>query len=180
MLFEPVVESCKGSAPKAHAPAFRLEPAEQGWKIFDGEKAALHVTTTMADIWSFSPFEPDEMANKTRTSRVIDVHTVHNTFVNLGFQGWPASAGGQSWMNWDWRKSSGSELEALASLEGPDGEWGHWLFNVRYDETWGRYRYTWDVEVRTVGREGMELFNMMLAGALANVPGGRRLGPRLP
>ena len=51
---------------------------------FDGQKAASHAMPTAMDIWSFSPFEPDEMANKTRKSRVLDVHTVHNTWIGSG------------------------------------------------------------------------------------------------
>ena len=89
MLFEQIIENCKGLAPKPHRPAFRIEPTEPGWTIFDGQKALAHAMPTAMDIWSFSPFEPDERANKTRTSRVQDVHTVHNTWVNFAVFGWP-------------------------------------------------------------------------------------------
>ena len=30
----------------------------------------------------------------------------------------------------------------MVTLDAPNGEWGKWLFKLRYDEAWGRYRYT--------------------------------------
>ena len=41
---------------------------------------------TNLDIWAFSPFEPDEMANPEPPGKVVDLHTVHNTFLNFGMQ----------------------------------------------------------------------------------------------
>jgi len=108
---------------------------------------------------------------------VLDVHTVHNTWVNLGGQGWPQkwlaamAAGG---FKWEWPKQSGSQLEGVATLSGPDGEQGRWTMRVVYDESWGRYRYTWEIEARRLEPTGFEPFNMLVTYALADRAATRR------
>ena len=72
------------------------------------------------DIWSFSPFEPDEMANVKPPGKVVDLHTMHNTVVNFGVAGWS-----RHWLlqgdplemvKWTWLKKSGRELVARISV----------------------------------------------------------------
>ncbi len=177
MTFEQFVDNCKGPEPRPHKPAFRMESVEPGWRIFDGDRAIAHVMPTAVDIWSFSPFEPEIMANKKRETKVLDVHTVHNTWINLGGQGWPQkwlaamAAGG---FKWEWTKTSGAQIEGVATLSGPDGEQGTWRMRVVYDESWGRYRYTWEIEAKRLEPTGLEPFNMLVTHALADRAATRR------
>jgi hypothetical protein len=70
-------------------------------------------------------------------------------------------------VKWSWLKKSGRELIARLTASFPDDESCQWLLRVRYDPTWGRYRYTWDIAARTRAPDSMEGFNLMMAGALA-------------
>ena len=77
-------------------------------------------------------------------------------------------------MTWKWEKTGGSELEALVSLQGAEGETCHWRLTVNYDPTWGRYRYCFVIDARKMDPDGFEGFNLMTAGALADRPEMRR------
>jgi hypothetical protein len=164
MTIDQIVANCHGRLSAEHRPDFRVEPGEPGWRVFDCDKPLLHAMTTALDIWSFSPFEPDQFATPPRQSSVIDVHTARNTWMNLGLQGWPAAwrARGASSLEWQW-STQGPELEACITADHDGGERAEWIFRVIYDPSWGRYRYTWDIHARMLTRNGWEPFNMMLA-----------------
>lgn len=176
--FEEIMESFALNKSKPHQPKFHVEPDRLGWRIFDGEKALALFTPMWFDIWSFSPFEPDEMANVEPPVNVVDLHTVHNTYINLGMQTWPPhwhkQGDFENRVKLDWLKKSGEELVARITAEFADGESGEWLVRVSYDPAWGRYRYTWEIDVRKYGADSMEAFNLMTAGALAERPEKRR------
>ena len=157
-----------------HTPQFHIRQEGGNWRIFDGDKAIALFGQHHLDIWSFSPFEPDEMANVKPPGKVVDLHTMHNTVINFGTQGWP-----KHWLlqgelddlvKWTWLKKSGRELVARISVDLADKESGHWLLRVWYDPAWGRYRYSCDIEVRKLDPGLMEAFNLMTAGALADRP----------
>lgn len=167
--FDRMLASFKLSRPRSHTPQFRIRPEGRNWRIFDGDKAIALFAPHHLDIWSFSPFEPDEMANVEPPGRVVDLHTMHNTVINFGTQTWPkhwlAQGDLDQLVKWTWLKKSGSELVARISVNLADGESGHWLLRVKYDLAWGRYRYTCDVDVRKLDPGLMEVFNLMTAGA---------------
>src|SRR5581483_5020732 len=60
------------------------------------------------------------------------------------------------------------ELEGVATLNAADGQTARWTLHIRYDVTWGRYRYTWDIDVGRTRPTGMEAFNMLVTYALAD------------
>lgn len=176
--YERIVKALALPRKRAHRPTFRIEADGRDWRLYDGDHALARFMPLALDIWSFSPFAPDTMANVEPPGKVVDLHTVHNSFVNLGVQGWPkawlARAGADELVQWTWPKASGAALEAVATVPGPDGESGEWRFHVRYDAAWGCYRYSCDVHVRKMEPEGFEGFNLMMAGALEDRPEARR------
>ena len=58
-----------------------------------------------------------------------------------------------------------------------DKESGQWLLRVNYDPAWGRYRYTWDIDVRKLDPGLMECFNLDDRGRLRGSPGKTPLDP---
>lgn len=125
------------------------------------------------DIWSFSPFEPDEMANPDGPGKVVDLHTARNTFLNFGMQGWPKHWNPED-LRWNWEMDQGSELIANITLSAREGETGCWRLRVSYDPAWGRYRYQVTIDARKMDPDGFEGFNLMAAGALTCRPEERR------
>ncbi|MBI4026716.1 MAG: hypothetical protein HY360_17160 [Verrucomicrobia bacterium] len=170
--FDQIVGSFQRRRPKPHTPRFRIAKERLGWRVFDGEKAIALLMPMQFDIWSFSPFEPDKIANVEPPGKVVDLHTLHNTAINLGTQGWPrhwhAQGDFENRVKWNWLKKGGKELLARITVSFADGESGQWRLRVRYDPAWGRYRYTWDIAARKYEPDSMEGFNLMMAGALAD------------
>ncbi len=122
MVFEKVLEHCRGPRPRVHRPKFRTEPGPRGgWRIFDGEKAIADALPEAFDVWSFSPFEPDVFVADSvgEPSATLDVHTVRNTWLNFGSHGWLPSwcQIGTRGLRWEWPEPSDAELEALIELE---------------------------------------------------------------
>ena len=152
-----------------HRPAFRLETAGENWRIFDGDRALALFRPTSLDIWAFAPFAPDEIANPEPPGKVVDVHTVHNTYLNFGVSGWPRHWSGKP-LTWNWRRAAGPELETEVTLAGPDDENCVWRLTITYDPAWGRYRYRVAIDARKLDPSGFEAFNMMIAGALVERP----------
>lgn len=179
MSYQKIMESFRKKSPARHAPDFSVAKEKNGWRIRDGGSDIALFMPMALDIWSFSPFEPDEKANIRPPLKVVDLHTVHNTFINFGFQGWP-----QHWlkahpdiekaMKWKWKKAKGRELEAEVRFDAPEGEFGTWDLKLVYDPQWARYRYLVEVRVRKMDNDGMEGFNLMTAGALASCERKRR------
>jgi len=156
---------------KTYTPRFRVQRDKRGWRMFDGDKAIGFWWPTFCDIWAFSPFEPPEMANVEPPGKVVDLHTLHNTYVNLAPHGWPKHWLDQvdspsTCLKWQWVKKSGTRLEARITGTFADGERIQWVFGLRYDPAWARYRYTIDIDAWKREAVGMEPLNMMLAGAL--------------
>ena len=119
--FDQILTSFKRSSPKPYTPHFRIVSEQNDWLIFDGEKQIARFMPLALDIWSFSPFEPDEMANVEPPGKVVDLHTVHNTVVNFGTQTWPrhwlAQGDVEQHLKWTWLKKSGPELVARISVD---------------------------------------------------------------
>ncbi|MEI6424685.1 MAG: hypothetical protein WCP55_20885, partial [Lentisphaerota bacterium] len=153
MHFEKILNSMKLDKPHQYIPDFHLELEGDGWRVFDGDRAMARFYPQFLDIWAFSPFEPDEIANPEPPGKVVDLHTVHNTFLNFGMQEWPKHWAGLP-LTWTWMKTSGSELEALVSLATPEGETCQWRLTLVYDPAWGRYRYQFAVDARKMDHDG--------------------------
>jgi hypothetical protein len=172
--FDQMLASFKRSRPKPYTPRFHIRREGKDWRIFDGDRAIALFMPHLLDIWSFSPFEPDEMANVDPPGKVVDLHTMHNTVINFGAGDWPAHWLTQGkiddLLKWTWLKKRGPELVVRISVDVADGESARWLLRIRYDAAWGRYRYTWDIDVRKFDSDFMEAFNLMTAGALADRP----------
>ena len=171
MHFETIVDSLRRAAPRPHSPAFRIQAEGENWRIFDGDRALALFRRTNLDIWAFSPFEPDEIANPEPPGKVVDLHTVHNTYINFGI--YPRQWHGRS-MVWNWLRTAGIELEAGIRLSGPDDENCAWRLTVAYDPVRAGYRYRVSIAARKLDPAGFEPFNMMTAGALAERPEQRR------
>ena len=167
MYLDNILDSLCRTAPRTHIPAFRLQAEGENWRVFDGDRALALFRPTNLDIWAFSPFEPDEIANAEPPGKVVDLHTVHNSYINFGSSGWPRHWGGRP-LVWKWVRPSGLELEAEITVTGPDGEECVWRLTVAYDPAWARYRYRVVIAARKLDPAGFEAFNMMLAGALAD------------
>ena len=171
--FDRISESLCRIAPQPYQPSFRLEADGDQWRVFDGDRALARFYPLFLDIWAFSPFEPDEIANPEPPGKVVDLHTVHNTFLNFGMQGWP-----RHWnpaeLRWNWEKDGGDELVATITLSAQEGETACWRLRVSYDPAWGRYRYQVRIDARKMDPEGFEGFNLMTAGALEDRPEKRR------
>jgi len=177
-FFDQILKSFVLKKRKSHQPHFRVKKESTGWRIFDGEKAIAFFHLLWFDIWSFSPFESDEIGNAENLSKTVDLHTIRNTTINLGMQGWPChwleQGAPEKHVKATWVKKSGTELSLRLTATFDHGESGEWLLKVHYDPSWGRYRYTWEIDVRKYGMEGMEGFNLMTAGALTDREKDRR------
>ena len=173
MYFEKIMNSMRVDTVRSHTPSFRLEAEGANWRVFDGDRALALFYPLFLDIWSFSPFEPNEISNPEPPGKVVDLHTVHNTFLNFGMQGWP-----KHWkpadLRWEWEKSRGTELVANIKLSAKEGESACWRLRVSYDPAWGRYRYQITIDARKMDPDGFEGFNLMTAGALEDRPEKRR------
>lgn len=180
MHVERILKSLELRKKKPYTPAFHIVREQQGWRIFDRKTPiAFAMSCGAFDIWSFSPFEPAEIANPEPPGKVWDLHTLHNSFVNLAAHGWPTSwrqqaAESATCIRWTWRRKSGRDLLLDVTGSFADGERIRWTITLRYDPAWGRYRWTFDVAARKLGPEGFEMLNMMMAGALASRPEQRR------
>lgn len=175
MYRQKILDSFVLPQPQPHTPAFRLEPERGGCRIFDGETAIGFCWPTFFDLWSFAPGRPALMANTEPPGKVVDLHTVHNTVLNLALHGWPRHWHASSaQLKWDWRRRGGERIEVLVSAAFADGERIQWVFQIGYDPVWGRYRYTFEINAWKRDPEGMEPFNMMLAGALTERAHDRR------
>ncbi|MFA6292235.1 MAG: hypothetical protein WC637_10660 [Victivallales bacterium] len=173
MYFEKIMNSMRRETARTHAPAFRIEADAANWRIFDGDRQLACFMPLALDIWAFSPFEPDVIANPDPPGKVVDLHTVHNTFLNFGMQGWP-----KHWnpadLRWSWEKDMGEELIAKITLSAKEGETACWRLKVSYDPSWGRYRYQFAIDARKMDSDAVEGFNLMTAGALEDRPEKRR------
>lgn len=174
MYIEKITESFKKETPVEYTPVFSIKQEGNSWRIFDGDKDIALFMKCALDIWSLSPFEPDEKSNEKPPGKIVDLHTVHNTFINFGTQGWPKHWPGENAIQWKWLQDQGEKLEVEISVEGPEGEYGKWNLSVIYDPDWGRYRYLCNIDVRKMDPDRMEAFNLMTAGALEARPEKRR------
>ena len=85
-----ILKSIEKDNPREHSPEFRVVREAKGWRMCDGDTDIGFCYPTFFDIWSFSPFEPPEIANPEPVGKVVDLHTLHNTTINLAPHGWPA------------------------------------------------------------------------------------------
>ena len=162
-----------------YTPRFKIRREERGWRLFDGGRAIAFFMPTALDIWAFSPFERDILANREPPGKVWDLYTLHNTYVNLGAHGWPQhwreqAAESAGCVKWTWARKAGARLEAQATASFRDGEHLVWRLSVSYEPAWGRYRYSIAIAARALQPDGFEPLNMMLAGALTSRPEDRR------
>ncbi|MHB9131325.1 MAG: carbohydrate binding domain-containing protein [Armatimonadota bacterium] len=176
-----ILDSLAQPASQAYTPQFRIEREARGWRLFDGTHAigfVFYRSSFAFDLWSFSPFAPDIMANVDEPGAVYDLHTVHNTFINL-----PCSSeekdfpgDGNVFDNADvaWVTDSGSELHLRITAGLSQGQRVQWDFHVTYDASWGQYRYFLAAEAWKLKPNGFEPINMMLAGALTETAEARR------
>ncbi len=171
--FQKIEKALLLKEPRAYVPAFRIAREGEDVRLFDGDRALALFRQTNLDIWAFSPFEPDVMANPEPPGKVVDLHTVHNTYLNFGAHAWPAHWNGCA-LSWRWERESGETLVAVVALDAPEGERCRWRITVSYDPAQGRYRYQVAVDARKRDPAGFESFNMMLAGALEDRPEKRR------
>lgn len=171
MYFQQILDSFHQRRRRPHTPDFRIQRHRTGWRVFDGQTPIAFCWPTFMDIWSFSPFEEPQLAHVEEPGAVVDLHTVHNSVVNLAPHGWPRHwlADGRSpddCVRWRWTASHGPRLEARITAAFAEAERIQWVFRVRYDPAWARYRYTFDIDAWKREPAGMEPLNMMLAGAL--------------
>ncbi|MEI8246238.1 MAG: hypothetical protein WCI51_10435 [Lentisphaerota bacterium] len=175
MYYEKILNSHCLDVPRPHIPAFHIQSEGENWRVFDSDRALalFYPSRPVFDIWAFSPFEPDEMANPEPPGKVVDLHTIHNTCLGVGRSEWPKHWNGLP-LTWNWVRAAGSELEALVNLAGPEGETCQWRLQVTYDPVRGRYRYHITIDARKMDPDWFEGFNLMVAGALADRPEKRR------
>ncbi|MCE9613909.1 MAG: hypothetical protein K8T26_06500 [Lentisphaerae bacterium] len=171
--YDTISNAMQRPAVQPHQPAFHLERDGVNWTLHDGARALASFMPHALDIWSFSPFEPEEAANPDGPGHVVDLHTVRNTFLNFGTAGWPGHWNAAD-LRWQWEQASGDAVVASVTLDARDGETCRWLFTVRYDASWGRYRYRFQIAARKLDPAGFEGFNLMTAGALGARPEERR------
>lgn len=179
MYQQKIIESLAAPTPRDYTPEFALRREAQGWRLCDGDTAVAFLYPTFFDIWQFSPFEPPVMANTQTAGKVVDLHTLHNSYLNLALHGWPrhwcdADTPFGDWVEWHWRQDAGPEVEAEIRASFDAGERIQWRLQVTYDPVWARYRYRIGIDAWKLRPDGMEPLNMMLAGALASRPEQRR------
>jgi hypothetical protein len=168
--YDKIMASFRKPQSRNYRPRFSIKRKKKCTRIFDQGKAIACFYNTFMDIWSFSPFEPDEIANPEPPGKVIDLHTLHNTSLNLGTQGWPAH-----WLSdrtegelvkWNWKSKEGKHLEVHINFKGIEDEKCCWVLTVSYDPAWARYRYRIVINARKRDPDGFESLNLMTAGAL--------------
>lgn len=173
MHLDTLLASLRRVEPTPHIPDFRLSRELDSWRVYDGARALALCRPSSLDIWAFSPFDPDEMANPEPPGDVVDIHTVHNTYINFGYQTWPTHWHGSA-LIWNWLRVAGPELEAEITLSAPHGEYSRWRLTIGYDATQARYRYQVAIAARKKTPDGFEAFNLMAPGALAESAERRR------
>lgn len=166
---------------KPYVPEFHVECDVTRWRIFDRDTAIGLVGDThypFFDLWSFSPFESPIMANTRPPGKVVDLHTLHNTVINLPFTFLTDLVEGVAdpygRLRMQWLKNRGNELELEISGQFEKGQRIVYHFRVKYEPQWARYRYFFDADAWKLTIAGMEPINMMMAGALASRPEKRR------
>lgn len=176
-----ILQSFVNTKPKPHTPKFHAERECLGWRLFDGADAIGLFGTRghfFFDLWSFSPFEPNIMANKRPPGKVVDLHTLHNTTLNLPFYSGKDLVEGVTdpfeRMRVKWVSDKGAEFDAEIAGEFEKGQRIAYRFRVKYDAAWARYRYFLDADAWKRSLEGFEPINLMTAGALASRPERRR------
>jgi hypothetical protein len=160
--------------PRPYSPQFRVAKERWGWRVFDGDAAIALFTMEgeelAFDIWQLSPFEAPIMANSEAPGAVYDLHTAHNTVLNL-----PVSRCGDltegvasiaECLTLTWVQESGTELRFR--IDGAFLKGQRICYDLRfcYDATQARYRFFIDAEMWKESPHGGEPINMMLAGAL--------------
>ncbi|HEY3332488.1 MAG TPA: hypothetical protein VGK19_20835 [Capsulimonadaceae bacterium] len=173
VYFDQILQSLHRVSPIHYKPSFRVVSDADTWRIFDADRQLGLFRKLSLDIWAFSPFEPDEIANCGPQGSVIDLHTARNTFLNFGMQGWPLHWSADN-VRWEWQQTAGDELIAVVSLNAREGETCAWRITVSYDAGRGSYIYAVSVSARKMDPAGFEGFNMMTAGALESRPERRR------
>jgi hypothetical protein len=122
--------------------------------------------------------EPPVMANLRPPGKVVDLHTMHNTTVNLPITSARELVDGVpdpfTRLKTKWIASRGRALDLEISGEFDQGQRVAYHFRVAYDPKWARYRFFLDADVWKLTYEGLEPINMMMAGALASRPEKRR------
>ncbi len=170
MYFDQIVNSFSKDVPRQYSPRFHIRREDLGWRIFDGDIdiAMVLVQNVVFDIWRFSPWEEPIIHNTEPLDKVIDLHTMHNTYINMGKHGWPEAWTRKSGTNTriDLGKESGEELEMSFHLTAPSEEECTWRFRICYDPDWHRYRFSWTIDARKRDFYGFEPFNLMAAGAV--------------
>ncbi len=172
-MYEHILKSLQASHAEPYPPSFRVEADGDAWRVFDGRRQLAKFYPLFLDIWALSPFEPDIKANPEPPGEVVDLHTVHNTFLNFGIQGWPRNWKTGS-VRWIWEKKNGQELVAIISLDAEEGETASWRLTVGYDSTRGQYTWRIRLDARKMDPDGFEGFNLMTAGAVEDRPEKRR------
>lgn len=175
--FQEILTSFSRQKPKPHTPKFRVEHDPLGWRLFDGDTAIglfLNNGWLAFDLWSFSPFEPPVMGHVQAPGKVVDLHTMHNTALNLPITSVRELVEGVPEpfrrLKTKWIASRGAKLDLEISGEFDKGQRVTYHFRVAYDPKWARYRFFLDVDVWKLSYEGLEPINMMMAGALASRP----------
>jgi hypothetical protein len=172
-----ILKSMIKPRPRPYTPKFRVERDPLGWKIFDGGKEiglVVNRNWLAFDLWSFSPFEAPVMANVKPPGKVVDLHTLHNTSINL--PGTHASeliegiSDSFDRLKLKWIASSGNKLDLEISGTFAKGQRVNYHFRVAYDPKWARYRYFFDADIWKLSCQGLEPINLMMAGALVSRP----------
>lgn len=178
---EKILQSFPLPQPKPYIPEFRVEREPKGWRIFDRGNAIGFFGNSgwiFFDLWKFSPFELPIFANETPPGKVVDIHTLHNTVMNmpLGQAGDLLHGAGDpmACLQYRWTQERGAELALEFSGTFNHGQRIRYLFRALYDPAWGRYRYFFDSDAWKLSPAGFEPINMMMAGALHSRPEKRR------
>ncbi|MBI2193574.1 MAG: hypothetical protein HYU36_16480 [Planctomycetes bacterium] len=170
---ERILASFEGRVPLSYTPSFRVEREAKGWRIYDRAEAIGFFGDCgwlFFDIWKFSPHDPAIFANERMAGKVVDIHTLHNTVMNI-----PVGAASDlvqgvadpvGHLRPEWVKGQGAELELMLSGVYGQGQRAQFRFRAIYDSAWARYRYFFDADVWKLSPSGMEPWNMMMAGAL--------------
>ena len=173
MYRKAILESQQKAQAKAYTPAFRVEKEAPGWRIFDGKRAIGFFADRswfFFDLWAFSLFAPDIKANADWPTTVFDLHTMHNTDVNLPFTTGRDLVAGVAdpfaAMKVKWIRARGTSLELGIDGTFTDGQQIAYRFRIVYDPAWSAYRFFLDADVWKREPQGMEPINMMMAGAL--------------
>jgi len=176
-----ILESFELERARDYTPSFSVKEEKRGWRLFDGDTDIAFFSRGywyFFDIWSFSPHESPVMANIREPGAVWDVHTLHNTMVNLHYHSCRELTEGLTDLSGrvraGWQRDSGEELHFR--VEGDLAREQRLAYDilVRYDPAWGRYRYLFNADVWKLTQKGLEPINMLMPLALACRPQERR------